>query len=158
MSVRYALGAKQKRVIQQLLVEGLLLGIAGGLLGMLLAPRVSAVLITMIWGGGTGDLPFSAKPDLRIMLFKLRAGVAGEFAFQSGAGVAVLAARPGAGAETARDDGAEQSAALSADFGGGADWVEPDAAGGRRAVRTYTPQSEIAQRGICDGSSADVWS
>jgi len=36
---------------------------------MLLAPRVSAVLITMIWGGGTGDLPFSAKPDLRIMLF-----------------------------------------------------------------------------------------
>src|SRR6202167_5847583 len=69
MSVRYALGAKQKRVIQQLLVEGLLLGIAGGLLGMLLAPRVSAVLITMIWGGGTGDLPFSAKPDLRIMLF-----------------------------------------------------------------------------------------
>ena len=69
MSVRYALGAKQKRVIQQLLVEGLLLGLAGGLFGMLLAPRVSAVLITMIWGGGTGDLPFSAKPDLRIMLF-----------------------------------------------------------------------------------------
>jgi len=69
MSVRYALGAKRKRVIQQLLVEGLLLGSAGGLLGMLLAPRVSALLISMIWSGGTGDLPFSAKPDLRIMLF-----------------------------------------------------------------------------------------
>lgn len=69
MSVRYALGAKRARVIQQLLVEGLLLGSAGGLLGMLLAPRVSALLITMIWSGGTGDLPFSAKPDLRIMLF-----------------------------------------------------------------------------------------
>jgi putative ABC transport system permease protein len=69
MSVRYALGAKRKRVIQQLLVEGLLLGFAGGLLGMLLAPRVSALLINMIWSGGTGDLPFSAKPDLRIMLF-----------------------------------------------------------------------------------------
>ncbi len=69
MSVRYALGAKRKRVIQQLLVEGLLLGSAGGLLGMLLAPRVSALLINMIWSGGTGDLPFSAKPDLRIMLF-----------------------------------------------------------------------------------------
>jgi len=69
MSVRYALGAKRKRVIQQLLVEGLLLGSAGGLLGMLLAPRVSALLINMIWSGGTGDLPFSSKPDLRIMLF-----------------------------------------------------------------------------------------
>jgi putative ABC transport system permease protein len=69
MSVRYALGAKRKRVIQQLLVEGLLLGLAGGLLGMLLAPQVSALLINMIWGGGPGDLPFSAGPDLRIMLF-----------------------------------------------------------------------------------------
>ena len=69
MSLRYALGAKRKRVVQQLLVEGLLLGLAGGLLGMLLAPRVSGVLINMIWSGGTGDLPFSAKPDLRIMLF-----------------------------------------------------------------------------------------
>lgn len=69
MSVRYALGAKRKRVIQQLLVEGLLLGLGGGLLGMLLSPRVSALLINMIWSGGTGDLPFSAKPDLRIMLF-----------------------------------------------------------------------------------------
>src|SRR6202050_2220391 len=69
MSVRYALGARRKRVIQQLLVEGLLLGLAGGLLGMLLAPRVSSLLINMIWSGGTGDLPFSSKPDLRIMLF-----------------------------------------------------------------------------------------
>src|ERR1700677_4434 len=69
MSVRYALGAKRQRVLQQLLVEGLLLGAAGGLFGMLLAPRVSAPLINMIWSGGTGDLPFSAKPDLRIMLF-----------------------------------------------------------------------------------------
>ena len=51
MSVRYALGAKRKRVVQQLLVEGLLLGLTGGVLGIILVPQVSAVLIDMIWGG-----------------------------------------------------------------------------------------------------------
>jgi len=69
MSVRYALGAKRRRVIQQLFVEGLLLGIAGGVLGLLLAPRVAALLIHMMWSGSAGDLPFSPTPDFRILLF-----------------------------------------------------------------------------------------
>jgi predicted permease len=69
MSVRYALGAKRARVIQQLLVEGLLLGLAGGVLGIAIAPRISAWLINMIWSRTAGDLPFSSHPDLRILLF-----------------------------------------------------------------------------------------
>jgi putative ABC transport system permease protein len=69
MSVRYALGAKRKRVLQQLLVEGLLLGLTGGALGILLAPQLSAVLIRMIWGSTSGELPVSSHPDMRIMLF-----------------------------------------------------------------------------------------
>jgi len=69
MSVRYALGAKRARVVQQLLVEGLLLGLAGGALGIAVAPRVSAWLINMIWSRTAGDLPFSSRPDLRILLF-----------------------------------------------------------------------------------------
>src|SRR5579863_5458399 len=69
MSVRYALGAKRARVVQQLLVEGLLLGLAGGALGIAIAPRVSAWLINMIWSKTAGDLPFSSHPDLRILLF-----------------------------------------------------------------------------------------
>jgi putative ABC transport system permease protein len=69
MSVRYALGAKRARVVQQLLVEGLLLGLAGGALGIAIAPRVSAWLISMIWSKTAGDLPFSSRPDLRILLF-----------------------------------------------------------------------------------------
>ena len=69
MSVRYALGAKRARVVQQLLVEGLLLGLAGGVLGIAIAPRISAWLINMIWSRTAGDLPFSSHPDLRILLF-----------------------------------------------------------------------------------------
>jgi predicted permease len=69
MSVRYALGAKRVRVVQQLLVEGLLLGLAGGVLGIAIAPRISAWMIKMIWSGMAGDLPFSSHPDLRILLF-----------------------------------------------------------------------------------------
>ncbi len=81
MSVRYALGAKRRRVIQQLMVEGLLLGLAGGFLGMLLAPRVTAQLIKMIWSGGTGDLPFSSTPDLRILLFNCALAVSASILF-----------------------------------------------------------------------------
>jgi putative ABC transport system permease protein len=69
MSVRYALGAKRARVVQQLLVEGLLLGLAGGALGILIAPRISEWLIHMIWSRTARDLPFSSHPDLRILLF-----------------------------------------------------------------------------------------
>ena len=69
MSVRYALGAKRARVVQQLLVEGLLLGLAGGTMGIAIAPGISARLIDMIWSRTAGDLPFSSHPDLRILLF-----------------------------------------------------------------------------------------
>jgi putative ABC transport system permease protein len=69
MSVRYALGAKRARVVQQLLVEGLLLGLAGGALGIAIAPSVSAWLINTIWSATPGDLPFSPHPDLRILFF-----------------------------------------------------------------------------------------
>ena len=69
MSVRYALGAKRARVVQQLLVEGVLLGLAGGALGIAIAPRIAAWLIKMIWSSTPGDLPFSSHPDLRVLLF-----------------------------------------------------------------------------------------
>ena len=41
MSMRYALGAKRSRIVAQLLVEGGLLGLAGSLAGLALAPIVA---------------------------------------------------------------------------------------------------------------------
>ncbi len=69
MSVRYALGAERRRVVRQLLVEGLMLGLTGGLLGIFIAPQVSAFLMRELKSGATGDLPFSCHLDLRILSF-----------------------------------------------------------------------------------------
>ncbi len=81
MSVRYALGAKRRRVIQQLLVEGLLLGLTGGVLGIILAPQISAVLITMLWGGTGMELPLSSHVDFRILLFNFTLAVTASLFF-----------------------------------------------------------------------------
>jgi putative ABC transport system permease protein len=69
MSVRYALGAERRRVVRQLLVEGFMLGLSGGLLGIFIAPQVSAFLMRELKSGATGDLPFSSHLDLRILAF-----------------------------------------------------------------------------------------
>ena len=69
ISVRYALGAQRMRLIQQLLAEGLLLGLAGGTIGIFLAPQIAAVLIRTIWGAGRIHSAFSPHPDLRVLAF-----------------------------------------------------------------------------------------
>jgi putative ABC transport system permease protein len=71
ISVRYALGAKQSQIVQQLLMEGLFLGLAGGGLGLWMAPRVAMLLERRILDQTTGELPFSTHPDLRILGFTL---------------------------------------------------------------------------------------
>jgi len=69
ISVRYALGAQHRRLIRQLLVEGVLLGLAGGAIAFALAPEISRALMRAIWGNGSGGEILSANPDLRVLAF-----------------------------------------------------------------------------------------
>jgi putative ABC transport system permease protein len=71
MSVRYALGATRRRVIRQLLAEGLVLGLAGGFCGAALAPALASVLIGFVNPSATnaGVTSLSPSPDSRVLLF-----------------------------------------------------------------------------------------
>ncbi len=69
ISVRYAMGAGRWQVVRQLLIEGVLLGLFGGVLGLILAPAVSGVLIRKLAGSTPTELAFNPNPDLRILLF-----------------------------------------------------------------------------------------
>jgi predicted permease len=69
MSVRYAMGAGRWKIVRQLLIEGLLLGLIGGSLGLAIAPVVSAFLARKIAGDAATELPFSSHLEVRILLF-----------------------------------------------------------------------------------------
>jgi predicted permease len=76
MSMRYALGAKRSRVLSQLLVEGGLLGLAGALVGVALAPFVATTLVRLITNSDPGSEPYSTTIDARMLLFTLSVSVA----------------------------------------------------------------------------------
>ena len=76
MSVRYALGASRMRVVQQLLIEGLVLGVGGGILGLAITPQVTQLLLRKIWTDSSGQIPFSSSPDVRVLIFNLGVSVA----------------------------------------------------------------------------------
>jgi putative ABC transport system permease protein len=79
MAIRAALGAERSRLLRQLLVETLVLSLAGGLAGLGLSSAASIALARM---NQTGSLPYtaasnalgqfwSAAPDPRVLLFTL---------------------------------------------------------------------------------------
>lgn len=74
-SLRYALGARAPRILRQLLIEGLLIGVGGGVAGMLLAPAAIRVLAHRL-GSDDGSGPFASAMDLRLLLFNFAIAIA----------------------------------------------------------------------------------
>ena len=73
-SLRYALGADRGRILQQLLLEGLLIGIAGGAAAIAMAPLATRVLIQQL-AGGDGDSAFSASITSSLLFFNFSVAV-----------------------------------------------------------------------------------
>jgi putative ABC transport system permease protein len=79
MAIRGALGAGRGRLIRQLIAEGALLSLAGGVLGVLAAPVGMKVLADLV----PANLPSTVVPalDLRVLLFALALSVTTGLAF-----------------------------------------------------------------------------
>ena len=71
MSMRYALGAKRGRVVSQLLVEGGLLGLCGGVAGLGIAPVIARILVRIMTSSDPGAEPYSTTLDARVLLFTM---------------------------------------------------------------------------------------
>jgi putative ABC transport system permease protein len=79
-SMRFALGASNWQVFRQLLAEGLLLGLSSAALGLIIAPRALAVLITWM-AGRNQDSAFSATLDWRVLVFTVAAALIASLLF-----------------------------------------------------------------------------
>ena len=66
--VRLALGAGRRRLIRQLLVESIVLGLTGGLCGVLLAGIATRLLVAYMSAGQT-PIVLELTPDLRVLTF-----------------------------------------------------------------------------------------
>jgi predicted permease len=70
IAVRLALGASRGRIVSQLLVESLVLSLAGGGAGLLLAVWIDRTLVAFV-PSGSSPLALSTSPDWRILGFAL---------------------------------------------------------------------------------------
>ena len=70
IAVRLSLGASRGRLVRQLLVESVVLSVAGGLVGVLLAVGMTRGLLALVPSEGS-PLLIRAAPDLRILGFAL---------------------------------------------------------------------------------------
>ena len=70
IAVRLAMGARRAHIVQQLLIESLLLALAGAVAGTVLALVTVRILLSFLPSEGK-EITLSAAPDLRVFLFTL---------------------------------------------------------------------------------------
>jgi predicted lysophospholipase L1 biosynthesis ABC-type transport system permease subunit len=70
IAIRLSIGASRGRLIRQLLVESLVLSLAGGVAGILLAMAMTRGLLSLV-PAESNPLLIRAEPDLRILGFTL---------------------------------------------------------------------------------------
>jgi predicted permease len=68
IAVRLAIGASRGRVLRQMLAEGVLLALAAGVLGVLMAWWSANALVAMMSNGGE-RIVLDLRPDLRVLAF-----------------------------------------------------------------------------------------
>jgi len=74
IAVRLAIGANRKTLMGHLLVESVLLSLAGAAAGVVLAEWATGGLLSMLPGGGE-TLLLRAEPDLRILVFSMAVAI-----------------------------------------------------------------------------------
>ena len=76
LATRMAMGATRRRLIQQLMVESLLVALAGTTAGLAIAPLVSQSLAAVLLGGGASQtIHIDTSLDLRVFAFAALAAI-----------------------------------------------------------------------------------
>jgi predicted permease len=81
ISVRTALGAGRGRLVRQLLTESVLVAVAGGALGLLLATWAAEVLRNFAVARSPEPIALDVSPDVRVLAFTLGASVLSAIGF-----------------------------------------------------------------------------